>query len=412
MSGIALRVDRLSKRYEIGAVQQPYSTLRDSLANLAKAPFRAFRRSGSKGDPEREIWALKDVSFEIPQGEIVGVIGRNGAGKSTLLKILSRITEPSEGDAHLYGRVGSLLEVGTGFHGELTGRENIYLNGAILGMRRAEIDRQFDQIVEFAEVEKFINTAVKHYSTGMYLRLAFAVAAHLDPEILLVDEVLAVGDAAFQRKCIGRIGEVAKAGRTVLFVSHNMGAIRSLCETGLVLDGGTVSYFGAISKSIEAYYKLTSAPSERESSSGEPTRTGFTPLAIPGSEGTIEQGQAFEIQTNLNIATEVIGFTLICILEDSNQRGVFHLKLDSSDIRSGNPWEGQYGINVKIPGLWLEPGIYSLYFKVLFQGPMARARYVSDPYSLDVNGSTSGWNTMLSPRADWSIQAKQEVPVS
>jgi lipopolysaccharide transport system ATP-binding protein len=414
MSGIALRADGLSKRYQIGAAQQPYRTLRDTLVDAAKAPFRAFRRSGRERDAERTIWALKDVSFEIGQGEIVGVIGRNGAGKSTLLKILSRITEPSTGSAHLYGRVGSLLEVGTGFHGELTGRENIYLNGAILGMRRAEIDRQFDRIVEFAEVEKFINTAVKHYSTGMYLRLAFAVAAHLDPEILLVDEVLAVGDAAFQRKCIGRIGEVAQAGRTVLFVSHNMGAVRSLCEKGLVLDGGTVSYFGPISKSIEAYYKQTAAAAERDVSKGEPTQTGFSSIKIPGTEGTIEQGQDFEVHTTLQIAAEVIGFTLLCLLEDSNQRGVFHLRVDSTDLKSagGGQWKGNYAVRLKIPGLWLEPGIYSLYFKVLFQGSMARARYVSDYYSLDVNGTTSNSNALLAPKADWSVQAQQEVPVS
>ena len=412
MSGVAIRVEGLSKRYEIGATQQPYRTLRDTIAGLATWPARALRRNKKDSDAERILWALKDVSFEIPAGGVVGVIGRNGAGKSTLLKILSRITEPTDGDAYIYGRIGSLLEVGTGFHGELTGRENIYLNGAILGMRRTEIERQFDRIVEFAEVEKFINTPVKHYSTGMYMRLAFAVAAHLDPEILLVDEVLAVGDAAFQRKCIGRIGEVAQAGRTVLFVSHNMGAVRSLCDTGLVLSGGQVAHFGPIAKSIDAYYKLTASAAERERPADEPLHTGFGPISVTGTEGTIEQGQEFEVSTTLRLADEVTGFALICLLEDSNQRGVFHVRLESSDIRRGAGWQGSYDVRIKIPGLWLEPGIYALYFKILLQGQMLRSRFVSDYYSLDINGASSGWNTMLCPRVDWSVATTEGVPAS
>ncbi len=209
--------------YRIGGPQARYSTFRETLTDAFAAPFRRagrlLRGQGSAADLDQTIWALKDVSFEVKRGEVVGIIGRNGAGKSTLLKILSRITEPTEGAADIYGRVGSLLEVGTGFHPELTGRENIYLNGAILGMRRAEIDRKLDEIVAFAEIEKFLDTPVKHYSSGMYVRLAFAVAAHLEPEILLVDEVLAVGDAAFQQKCLGKMGDVAGEGRTVLFVS-------------------------------------------------------------------------------------------------------------------------------------------------------------------------------------------------
>ncbi|MGC8960577.1 MAG: ABC transporter ATP-binding protein, partial [Chloroflexia bacterium] len=244
MTDVAIRVEGLSKRYRIGQ-REPYRALRDVLARGLAAPFRAtasvFRRSGPNGNGirgENYIWALKDVSFEVKRGEVVGVIGRNGAGKTTLLKILSRITEPTEGYAEIHGRVGSLLEVGTGFHPELTGRENIYLNGAILGMKKAEIDKKFDEIVAFAEVEKFIDTPVKRYSSGMYVRLAFAVAAHLEPEILLVDEVLAVGDAAFQKKCLGKMGDVAKGGRTVLFVSHQMNSIRKLCDRCIWLDAG------------------------------------------------------------------------------------------------------------------------------------------------------------------------------
>src|SRR5213594_2851144 len=214
MNDITIRMKNLSKRYEIGAAKRRHDTLRDQLADGLKA---LFRNNGQPRQRKESIWALKDVSFEIRHGEVVGFIGRNGAGKSTLLKILSRITEPTAGHAEVRGRVGSLLEVGTGFHGELTGRENIYLNGAILGMRRGEIENKFDQIVAFAEVEKFIDTPVKRYSSGMYVRLAFAVAAHLEPELLIVDEVLSVGDAAFQRKCLGKMSDVAREGRTVLF---------------------------------------------------------------------------------------------------------------------------------------------------------------------------------------------------
>ena len=240
MSHVALRAEGLGKRYEIRHLsRRRHDTLRDAVSAGARD---LFRRSGADGAAaSREtIWALRDVSFEVGQGEVIGLIGGNGAGKSTLLKILSRIVVPSEGRAELHGRVGSLLEVGTGFHSELTGRENIFLSGAILGMRRAEINRAFDQIVEFAGVEQFLDTPVKHYSSGMYLRLAFAVAAHLEPEVLLVDEVLAVGDAAFQKKCLGKMNDVARGGRTVVFVSHNMEAVRRLCPRTLLLERGRV----------------------------------------------------------------------------------------------------------------------------------------------------------------------------
>src|SRR5579862_1716622 len=239
MNDIAIRVENLGKRYRIGK-RERYQTLRDTLTDTVTAPFRWLRKvrsANGNGAPDH-IWALKDISFEIPRGEVVGIIGRNGAGKSTLLKVLSRITEPTEGHAEIRGRVGSLLEVGTGFHPELTGRENIYLNGAILGMRKAEITKKFDEIVAFAETEKFLDTPVKHYSSGMYTRLAFAVAAHLEPEILVVDEVLAVGDSALQKKCLGKMGDVAKQGRTVLFVSHNLGAVVSLCPRAVLMQQG------------------------------------------------------------------------------------------------------------------------------------------------------------------------------
>jgi lipopolysaccharide transport system ATP-binding protein len=246
-----IRVEGLGKQFRIGARQVPYKTLRESIVKAAQAPFRLFERNGKSED--RTIWALKDVSFDVMPGEVVGIIGRNGAGKSTLLKILSRITEPTTGRVDLYGRVGSLLEIGTGFHGELTGRENIYLNGAILGMKFGEIDRKFDEIVAFAEVEKFIDTPVKHYSSGMYMRLAFAVAAHLEPEILIVDEVLAVGDSSFTKKCLGKMDDVAKQGRTVLFVSHAMSAIQNLCGSAMVLTQGQMKFYGETDLAIKQY---------------------------------------------------------------------------------------------------------------------------------------------------------------
>ena len=256
MNPIAIKAVGLSKRYRIGAKRERYKTLRDQFTNALGAPARAFRRLSQKSyRPAESIWALKDVSFEVGKGEVIGVIGSNGAGKSTLLKVLSRITEPTEGHAEVRGRVGSLLEVGTGFHPELTGRDNIYLNGAILGMRRIDIERRFDEMVAFAGVEKFLETPVKHYSSGMYLRLAFSVAAHLDPEVLFVDEVLAVGDAAFQKKCIGKMSDVAREGRTVLFVSHNMGAVRELCQRAIWLSGGKVQEDGSVEDVIQRYMR-------------------------------------------------------------------------------------------------------------------------------------------------------------
>jgi len=251
MSNITIRVEHLSKQYAIGTAKCRHYTLRDQLTGGLKA---LLRRNGQPRRSDNTIWALKDVSFEVTEGEVVGIIGRNGAGKSTVLKILSRITKPTSGYARICGRVGSLLEVGTGFHSELTGRENIYLNGAILGMRRAEIDRKFDEIVAFAETEKFIDTPVKRYSSGMYVRLAFAVAAHLEPEILIVDEVLAVGDTQFQKKCLGKLQDVSTGrGRTVLFVSHNMDAIRRLCSRCLLLEHGQLIAYGNTASIVTQY---------------------------------------------------------------------------------------------------------------------------------------------------------------
>ena len=244
-----IKATSICKQYQLGATRNSFNTLRDTIAEAVKTPLKRFRSSTGNGT----VSALQDVSFEIAAGEVLGIIGRNGAGKSTLLKVLARITEPSSGRVEMYGRVASLLEVGTGFHPELTGRENIYLNGAIMGMSRAEIRRKFDEMVAFSEVEGFIDTPVKHFSSGMYLRLAFAVAAHLDPEILLVDEVLAVGDARFQRKCLDKMEDVRQAGRTVIFVSHNMPAITRLCPRTIVLENGAVSFDGPSPEAVGLY---------------------------------------------------------------------------------------------------------------------------------------------------------------
>jgi lipopolysaccharide transport system ATP-binding protein len=289
VNAVALRAEGLGKEYWIGGRAEKYKTLRDSLAALATGGIRLRRKKKA----DERIWALRDVAFEVNRGEVVGIIGRNGAGKSTLLKILSRITEPTCGFAEIHGRVGSLLEVGTGFHPELTGRENIFLNGAILGMRRSEIARKFDEIVAFSEVEAFIDTAVKRYSSGMYLRLAFAVAAHLEPEILLVDEVLAVGDAEFQKKCLGKMDDVAREGRTVIFVSHNMTAVQALCPRAILLRGGTVVIDGATGDVLREYLGHMHATADR-AFGDNPNRRGDGRVRLTGARVLDDRGHPVE----------------------------------------------------------------------------------------------------------------------
>ncbi len=300
MSDVVIHVDRLGKQYRIGA-RSSYQTLRERITSLLASPLRYWSRRQEKSqEHDRQFWALKDASLEVRQGEVVGIIGRNGAGKSTLLKILSRITEPTEGEVNLRGRVGSLLEVGTGFHPELTGRENIFLNGAILGMKRADILAKFDEIVAFAEVEKFIYTPVKFYSSGMYMRLAFAVAAHLEPEILIIDEVLAVGDGEFQKKCLGKMSGVAKSGRTVLFVSHNMGQIQRLCSRCVILNRGHVAGFGETATMVRRYlgeYQVKPEFHRPANPNGCPTITRGAVISDPTTDDvvlelTIESGIA------------------------------------------------------------------------------------------------------------------------
>lgn len=313
-------VEGIGKQYKIGERRAGYRTIRETIMEGAKTPFR---RAGSllRGEAygaaslTEEIWALRDISFGVEEGEVVGIIGQNGAGKSTLLKILCRITEPTEGYAEIRGRVCSLLEVGTGMHPELTGRENVYLNGAILGMRRAEIVRKFDEIVDFSGVAKFIDTPMKHYSSGMQVRLAFSIAAHLEPEIMLVDEVLAVGDAEFQKKCLGKMGEVARSGKTILFVSHNMLAIRSLCERCILLEEGNVKMIDTAEKCIDTYilHAANECPEVVDTSSiKRPQEANISALKIvqvrlEGKDGKalIEEGQPLEIEMMFQCTREL-----------------------------------------------------------------------------------------------------------
>lgn len=375
MSDIAVRAEGLGKMYRIGGPKQKYRTIRETIADTAKMPFQRMRsvlRGEAAGGGRETIWALKDVSFEIKHGDVVGVIGRNGAGKSTLLKVLSRITEPSAGYVDIYGRVGSLLEVGTGFHPELTGRENIYLNGAILGMTREEIDRKFDEIVDFAEIEKFIDTPVKHYSSGMGLRLGFAVAAHLEPEILVVDEVLAVGDMNFQQKCLGKMDEVSRHGRTILFVSHNMAAIRQLCQRTIVISSGQTIFQGDTSEGIDFYLSYNSN-SQAEAvvdtrSYADRSGTGGGRIVRVGVEdeygnATRNIGIGKPLRIWIDVELEELRAPLVMGVEIKSREGVplLNLRTDSQGITFGPyPNLAKVRLQVEIPGLPFYPGMYIL----------------------------------------------------
>jgi lipopolysaccharide transport system ATP-binding protein len=326
-----LAIENLGKRYRVHAAAGPraahgYRSLREEMMGWIKSPFR-WLANGVAGSAERDFWALKDISFHVNQGEVVGIIGHNGAGKSTLLKILSRITKPTLGQVRLHGRVGSLLEVGTGFHPELTGRENIFLNGVILGMKRHEIQAKFQQIVEFAEIEQFLDTPVKRYSSGMYVRLAFAVAAHLEPEILIVDEVLAVGDLAFQRKCMGRMREVGRSGATVLFVSHNMPAIESLCTRAILLDHGQVALDGGVHELVQEYHRRVlqahwdvGAELTDVHSPGRVQRI-FRAVSLVGDDGDptnfIQVGGRFRLRLTLDAPIQVESPTITIGIDDN-----------------------------------------------------------------------------------------------
>jgi lipopolysaccharide transport system ATP-binding protein len=334
MSTPIISISSLSKQYHIGAREKINRNLREAITEAFTAPIRNFREIGRltrQDDHADTIWALKDVTFDVQEGEVVGIIGRNGAGKSTLLKILSRITEPTSGEIRLNGRVSSLLEVGTGFHPELTGRENIYLNGTILGMRKVEIDRKFEEIVAFSEIEKFLDTPVKRYSSGMYVRLAFAVAAHLEPEILLVDEVLAVGDAAFQKKCLGKMGDVAKEGRTILFVSHNLAAVLSLCSRSFLLDQGALISSGPTEDVVNRYLQESKTKAEipldqRNDRKGNGT-VRVTSFSLTSAQGnpSITSGDSLRISIGYSARKPPSGLNFLVGIYDQLNRPIFFL---------------------------------------------------------------------------------------
>ena len=361
-----VKVENLSKQYQIGSRPVGYATLRESLTNAVRSPFANIRRRNGTSET---IWALSDVSFTVRPGEVLGIIGQNGAGKSTLLKILSRITEPTSGRAELYGRAGSLLEVGTGFHPELTGRENIYLNGAILGMSKPEIQRKFDEIVTFAELEKFLDTPVKRYSSGMYMRLAFSVAAHLDPEILVVDEVLAVGDAAFQKKCLGRMRDISTEGRTVLFVSHNMAAIRSLCERGIVLRKGRKMFEGPAGECVDRYLAEVTrhATNEVDLTSVRRPQVADTTLKIhqlrlccSENRPLVRTGDPVELELGFSVAQPLEDVVLGVSVKSADNVSIMECRSSHSygPINSLNA--GEYSIRCRIEQNLLSPGLYFL----------------------------------------------------
>ncbi len=375
MSEVAIRVENLSKQYRIGAEQDDFKTLRSVLAGTFSTTAQKIsklisRQTAETSSLEKHIWALRDVSFEVKHGDVVGLIGGNGAGKSTLLKILSRITEPSAGEAAIYGRIGSLLEVGTGFHLELTGRENIYLNGAILGMRKSDIQRQFDEIVDFSEVGEFLDTPVKHYSSGMYLRLAFAVAAHLEPDILLVDEVLAVGDAEFQKKCLNKMQDVSRAGRTVLFVSHNIGAITTLCNKAILLDKGHVTTHGAVNDVVAAYLSAKSVEGAKALIEPPPVSEG---IVVQSAEISDRQHNPsaeidYRFPFNLNVEFEVVVpvATLWLRMRLNNIHGI---SVIGAWLAFGKRYKcGRYNASCQLPGELLAPGKYSLDVEALQYG--------------------------------------------
>lgn len=419
-----ISVENLSKEYRIGGPQVPYETLRDSLMRAATSPLKLLRRNG--GAPQT-VWALKDLSFQVNAGEVIGVIGRNGAGKSTLLKVLSRITEPTKGRVKLWGRVGSLLEVGTGFHPELTGRENIYLNGAILGMKKSEIVKKFDEMVAFAEIEKFIDTPVKRYSSGMYLRLAFAVAAHMEPEILVVDEVLAVGDLQFQKKCLGKMQDVSKTGRTILFVSHDMSAITKLCNRAMLLHQGEIVARGSATDVVSQYLDSALGASgtvhwndpDRRPGSG-----GFQLLSVSLLDENDVPVNVISVErpTKLRIgySTAVPDFKFRCCARFYTQGTCAFITLEAVETVRERP--GLYYSTVHLAGNLLAEGDYTVGISVFAsRGKKLNYCLVDDVVAFQVydpvtgnsarGDYTEGLIGVMRPQLEWDLEyAGTEVP--
>lgn len=428
MTRLAVEVHDLGKEYKIGGPINRYRTLRESLASTISAPLQRLR--SGRALEKNTIWALRNVSFQVPEGQVLGVIGRNGAGKSTLLKILSRVTEPTEGYAKITGRVGSLLEVGTGFHPELTGRENIQLNGAILGMRRQEIERKFEEIVEFSGVEKFIDTPVKRYSSGMYLRLAFAVAAHLEPDILVVDEVLAVGDAEFQRKCLGKMSDVAQAGRTVLFVSHSMSSILRLTQETIVLENGHVALQAPTAQAVDYYlssgYSQTGERAwfaEEIPAESKP----FQPLALRvlDSQGrvsdTLRSTEEMSLELEYQLHAPIQGLRVGIYLMTTHGEVVFtSFDTDSPALyeRHATREAGHYTSRAALPADLLNEGRYIIGVNA---SVYRLRRYFQDENALAFNVDGTGapgtqWAEVrqgsIRPRLDWQIEHETVKQVS
>lgn len=424
---LAISVEHLSKRYQIGLAQAARNSFRDALTFSVKNLGRRVRRSVTAQPggtaPPGEFWALKDVSFSVEAGQRVGIIGRNGAGKSTLLKLISRITEPTSGRITIEGRVASLLEVGTGFHPELTGRENIYLNGAILGMTRFEIRRKFDEIVAFSEVEKFLDTPVKRYSSGMYVRLAFSVAAHLEPEILIVDEVLAVGDAQFQKKCLGKMEDVGNQGRTILFVSHNLGAISSFCTHGVLLHHGEALYEGDAPSTIAKYIEFgRQADFEKvwafEEAPGDSVIKMHAVRIISEGEARNEVGIGQDILIEIEYWNRKPGVKVTSSIHLIDKMGVGVLASAnmSSAALNDDGWygrphpEGLYKTRCKIPGNFLNEGTYSVNAIVLTDVTQVHAR-VDDVVSFTVHDTgemrkeySGYWYGVVRPKLEWQTE--------
>jgi len=394
MTATAIGIEHLSKKYVIGHDGRGDEGLRHRLERAVRNPFRRGRVSSDSADTE--FWALRDVSFEINHGDVVGIIGRNGAGKSTLLKVLSRITEPTSGRVRIRGRIASLLEVGTGFHQDLTGRENIFLNGAILGMARTEIKRKFDEIVDFADVEQFLDTPVKRYSSGMYMRLAFAVAAHLEPEILIVDEVLAVGDQSFQKKCLGKMSDVSRSGRTVLFVSHNMGAVSMLCTRGVLLERGRKIEDGTAGQAIERYLQRAAdgVGSYEAKPNGKAVQVVSVSLPSLSPSGVHISGDALRVRIAIRSDTPIRNGCLGIQIVNYVGTPVLHLRPHDHGVF----WGDRAGLTIlecEVPNCWLNVGSYQLRIDVI-EPPGGKDFERMDgvcPFDVEVHHATAwyGW---------------------
>jgi lipopolysaccharide transport system ATP-binding protein len=412
----AITIERVSKQYRLGQ-RERYGALRDTLADVLRAPVRGVSRllngNTAADTPDTRIWALRDISFEVAQGEVIGIVGRNGAGKSTLLKVLSRITAPTEGHVTIRGLVGSLLEVGTGFHPELSGRENVFLNGAILGMRRGEIARKFDEIVAFAEIERFIDTPVKHYSSGMQMRLAFAVAAHLEPEVLIVDEVLAVGDAAFQQKCLGKVGEVTKSGRTVLLVSHQLNQVRRLCNRVVWLDGGQVRQIGPTAEVVTGYEAALSTLRVESDTRNDGAAARFLSWEVVEPRGdsphTIGRDGPVTVRIRVRVNRPVRGgFHGILLYNQAYQimwsTNLYNLRLEP----------GEWDFVHTLPSLPLQPGRYSWRLSI-FDDHGIVDEWMAQPDLLlattPVSHPDDAWQGVLNLPTDFRVRAVDEAAV-